>query len=137
MTNLSRPVKFEPGTLVMYNGSVRLVDHSSGTDSVHLRDWYNTQPFEVPEVTARKLTRMEFAWYRDPITAKMKVGRTPAVEWLIQFAACILVVVGAFVFLPNWDGWMGIGRGVLMFIAAARIAIMVRGFLRNYKGLSA
>lgn len=74
-TNHSRPVKFDPGTLVIYGGQVCLVDHNSGADTCHIKR-YRYPIMEVPERFLRPLTFGEFASFHHPDTGLWMSGKT-------------------------------------------------------------
>lgn len=75
MTNLSRPVEFEPGTLVMYYDHVYIVDHNSGMALCWVKR-NGGDPIAMNEASLRTLTFREFASFIHPITGGWMVGKT-------------------------------------------------------------
>lgn len=79
-TNHSRPVKFDPGTLVKWvrhdDDRTFVVDHNSGQDLCWIAHRDMNQPIPVSEVFVRALTFREFAWFRHPLTGHLMSGKT-------------------------------------------------------------
>jgi hypothetical protein len=79
--NRSRPIVFHNGEIVKLVWSIGqdhtyLVDHSSGTDTVHLLRQGMDIPIIVPEADVRRLTWREFVWFKHPTTGMMMSGKT-------------------------------------------------------------
>jgi hypothetical protein len=115
--NLSRAVKFQAGTLVKHksNDLVGVVHNNSGVDSCWIKFLPNAKPQSYPESEVRELTFQEFAWYRDPSTGRMKIGRNNAFIILLSMAAAILSMVSSITVEGPWKlAPLLIGAGVIV-----------------------
>ncbi len=114
--NKSRPVKFEPGTLVVFGGEVYLVDHNSDSDLCWIkhRDFSLTIP--VQDYFVRGLTYREFIWFRNPITGNWMCGKTRGyMAVIIHLFALLLIVLGIATWGqgPTWTAIV-IGAAILL-----------------------
>lgn len=113
-TNHSRPVKFDPGTLVVYGGEVCLVDHNSGEQMCHLKR--GDDIIKVPERFLRKMKWAEFCLFIHPLTGHMMCGKTRGyMAVIIHLFGLILIGVG----IATWaDGstWTAIVIGVAILV---------------------
>ncbi len=107
MTNQSRPVKFQPGTLVKYISSgykkAFVVDHNSKEDWCWINHRNFSGPIHTPESELRRLTFGEFLWYQDPMTGGMKIGKNRAFPILLWLAIMLFCAVASIVGVEdNW-----------------------------------
>ncbi len=127
--DLSRPVKFGVGKLVKCscNGysKVGVVDGNSGTETCWIKFHGNRSPVGCPESEVRDITFKEFAWYRDPNTGRMKVGRNSAF-------AVLLSVTMALVFMTTSVTVEGPWKLAPILIGAGIIALNYIGLRYNY-----
>ncbi len=113
--NHSRPVKFDPGTLVIYGRQVYLVDHNSGAETCHIERDGTMRP--IPERYLRALTFGEFAWFRHPVTGHMMSGKTRGYMAVVIHLFTLLLFFGsiaqdaswwsAFALIPVVGYWFG------------------------------
>jgi uncharacterized integral membrane protein len=129
MTNLSRPVKFPPGTLVSYNGYIWEVDHNSGADVCHIKaKAHPNADVQVPESHLRALYWYEFAFHRDPMKGHWMIGKNRALPLLFALA---VLLAGTIASLKSVEGaWKWACPAILaMFLTGTII-----GTVRNAKG---
>jgi len=115
ITNHSRPVKFDPGTLVVYGRQVYLVDHNSGPDTCHLKRGGDI--IKVPERFLRKMKWSEFCLFKHPVTGNLMSGKTRGYMALVihlftalLFSASIVQDASwwsAFALIPVVGYWIG------------------------------
>lgn len=127
MTNLSRPVKFPPGTLVSYKGRIWEVDHNSGIDTCHIKD-RNFPSVIAPESAIRALYWYEFAFHRDPMKGHWMIGKNRALPLLIAYA---IMVAGS---IASFKGVEGAWKWACPALLAVSIAGTIIGTVRNAKG---
>lgn len=129
MTNLSRPVKFVPGTLVSYNGYIWEVDHNSEADVCHIKRGHNKTGYitMVRESAIRALYWYEFAFHRDPMKGHWMIGKNRALPLLYGFA---VLLAGTVASLKSVEGaWKWACPAILaMFLTGTII-----GTVRNSK----
>jgi len=130
MTNLSRPVKFPPSTLVKFiegRGPIFEVEHNSGVDTC----WIKTRllkPLPTAESELRSLTWYEFAFHRDPMKGHWMIGKNRALPLLYALA---ILLAGTIASLKSVEGaWKWACPAILaMFLTGTII-----GTVRNAKG---
>ena len=131
MTNLSRPVKFPPDTLVKYVRSgfrdVVVVDHNSKEDWCWVNHRSFSKPVHTPEEELRALYWYEFAFHRDPIKGHWMIGKNRALPLLYAFA---ILLAGTIASLKSVEGaWKWACPAILaMFLTGTII-----GTVRNAK----
>ena len=131
MTNLSRPVKFPPDTLVRWvrfdDRRTCVIDHNSGIDT----SWVNHRDFKAPvaahEEDIRALYWYEFAFHRDPMKGHWMIGKNRALPLLYAFA---ILLAGTIASLKSVEGaWKWACPAILaMFLTGTII-----GTVRNAK----
>lgn len=133
MTNLSRPVKFVPDTLVKYGAAYRepgtyVVDHNSGADLCWINHRTFIAPRSTPEGQLRALYWYEFAFHRDPMKGHWMIGKNRALPLLYALA---VLVPGSIASLKSVEGaWKWVCPAILaMFLTGTII-----GTIRNGKG---
>ncbi len=131
--NNSRPVKFQPGTLVKYNGSASkrtyVVDHNSGSDVCWISHRsQNGSPWPVPEDDLRRLTFVKFLWYADPMTGALKIGFNRAIPLLLAVAILVAGSIASFVGVE--DGWKWFCPALLVTVITGTLVATYR----NYTG---
>jgi hypothetical protein len=133
MTNLSRPVKFPPDTLVkrarpMPTRFIYVVDHNSGGDICHINHRDFPGPVPAHESDLRALYWYEFAFHRDPMKGHLMIGKNRALPLLYGFA---VLLAGTIASLKSVEGaWKWACPAILaMFLVGTII-----GTVRNAKG---
>jgi hypothetical protein len=128
--NLSRIPKFNVGTLVKCNcddySKVGVVDGNTGVDSC----WVKFAPGKVVECSeskVRTLTFGEFAWYHDPNTGWLKIGKNKAVIVLLSIAMALLFIITASTIEGPW-------KIAPILIGSGIIVINYLGLRYNYTG---
>ena len=114
--NLSRPIKFGVGTLVKHSSSdlVGVVTDNSREDSCWIKFLPRTEARPYPESEVRGLTFKEFAWYRDPNTGRMKVGRNGAFAVIMSVAMALVFMVTSVTVEGPWKlAPILIGAGII------------------------
>ena len=117
--NQSRLVKFDAGELVKCScnnySKVGVVYGNSATGTCLIKFDRNSNPVECPESEVRGLTFKEFAWYRDPRTGKMKIGKSDAIIVLLSILmASIFIGVSVTVEGPWKLAPILIGVGIIV-----------------------
>lgn len=118
--NNSRPVKFEPGTLVkwtQHNDNITyIVDHNSAADLCWIHHYRFNQPIPVAERMVRGLRYHEFCWFLHPETGNWMCGKTRGyMAVIIHMFALVLIVLG----IATWgDGptWTAIVIGAAILL---------------------
>lgn len=134
MENHSRPVKFEPGTLVKRSGirskKVYVVDHNSGENKcwITCRGWFSPVAYE--ESGLRTLTFGEFLWYSDPMTGNLKIGKNLALPLLLWAAIMLACSIASLTLLGFWKWFWPI-------VTALCFAGVIVATWMNYKGKQA
>ena len=130
--NNSRPVKFQPGTLVkfVFKGARRtyVVDHNSDADSCWIWNRTYARPYAAPEADLRRLTFAEFLWYRDPMTGALKIGFNRAIPLLLAVAILVAGSIASFVGVE--DGWRWFCPALLVTVITGTLVATYR----NYTG---
>jgi uncharacterized integral membrane protein len=133
MTNLSRPVKFVPDTLVkrrnpLWPNRTYVVDHNSGIDSCWVNHRFARSVFAIQEEDLRALYWYEFAFHRDPMKGHWMIGKNRALPLLYALA---ILLAGTIASLKSVEGaWKWACPAILaMFLTGTII-----GTVRNAKG---
>ena len=132
MTNLSRPVKFPPDTLVkkstVMDPRTFVVDHNSGEDSCWINHRNFGNPMAFPEGKLRSIYWYEFAFHRDPMKGHWMIGKNRALPLLFAYA---VLLAGTIASLKSVEGaWKWACPAILaMFLTGTII-----GTVRNAKG---
>jgi hypothetical protein len=135
MTNLSRPVKFPPDTLVKYGPQYRdphvyVVDHNSGPDICWINHRDCKAPVPAPEPVLRSLYWYEFAFHRDPMKGHLMIGKNRALPLLYGFVVASLCSFAGF----HWGASSVIWKCAASLPLAGVLAIAIIGTVRNAKG---
>jgi hypothetical protein len=134
MTNLSRPVRFVPDTLVKFDakGATRIyvVDHNSGSDSCWIWNRLYTSPYAVPENDLRTLTWHEFAFHRDPMKGHLMIGKNRALPLLYGLIVTSLCSFAGF----HWGASSVIWKCAASLPLAYLLAVAIIGTVRNARG---